>query len=267
MFVSCRGIGLHLNQALTLKSLKVSSTNCSLGGKSGMLYSKIKKRERETACWIGPRSTSEIPEGSLHSTAMLRTKEVNTPGNNCSVLKRIAEAYGQTAPFSILRCFGVLQMGFCPVTVPIPRFPCCISPQLPQQTGITWQGTDHSSDHFLKPPGLEMPTASGKSSFVISARVTPWFTHTSSAVWLCHWLRGCLVWGLSKQPQGLTLLGITSLPCCLPRVSLAGDTPGLDSSFSIWEVKMMTEPPQKLLGGWNKLFMTGFLGAINKYIL
>lgn len=173
----------------------------------------------------------------------------------------------QTAPFSILRCFGVLQMGFCPVTVPIPRFPCCISPQLPQQTGITWQGTDHSSDHFLKPPGLEMPTASGKSSFVISARVTPWFTHTSSAVWLCHRLRGRLVWGLSKQPQGLTLLGITSLPCCLPRVSLAGDTPGLDSSFSIWELRMMTEPPQKLLGGWNKLFMTGFLGAINKYIL
>lgn len=58
-----------------------------------MLYSKIKKRERETACWIGPRSTSEIPEGSFHSTAMLRTKEVNTPGKNCSVLKRIAEAY------------------------------------------------------------------------------------------------------------------------------------------------------------------------------
>ena len=41
VFVSCRGIGLHFNQALTLKSLKVSSTNRSLGGKSGMLYSKI----------------------------------------------------------------------------------------------------------------------------------------------------------------------------------------------------------------------------------
>ena len=47
VFVSCRGIDRHFNQAPTLKSLKVSLTNCSLGGKSGMLYSKIKKERQK----------------------------------------------------------------------------------------------------------------------------------------------------------------------------------------------------------------------------
>lgn len=69
-------------------------------------------------------------------------------------------------------------MVFCPVRVPIPRFPCCISPQLPQQTGITRQGTDHSSDHFLRPPWSGDAHCIRKITFCHLCKDPPWFPHT-----------------------------------------------------------------------------------------
>lgn len=43
------------------------------------LYRKIKKKRLKQHAWVGQRSTSEIPGGSLQSTAMSGTKEVNAP--------------------------------------------------------------------------------------------------------------------------------------------------------------------------------------------
>lgn len=46
---------------------------------SASTLQKNKEKETETTCCVGQRSTSEIPGGSLQSTAMSGTKEVNAP--------------------------------------------------------------------------------------------------------------------------------------------------------------------------------------------